>query len=200
MSEKTRRQQKQEETAQRLFEAAVRLFETRGYEATTVEAITEAAGVAKGTFFNYFAGKDAVLGYLGQAQMRRLTQSVEANADFAQSHLRDQLRFITHTLAAGVEQHRKLTRAVAGEMLRHSRGLALHQRQADQFEELLGRVLQSASERGDLRAEIDIPTAAGLLRDAYFMALLRWLNQDEGNLANLLDTYFDLLLQGIAER
>lgn len=197
MAEKGKRQQKQEEMAQRLFETAVRLFRTRGYEATTVEAITEAAGVAKGTFFNYFAGKDAVLGYLGQAQMRRLLAAVEGHEGFDQLPLGEQLGFIFHTLAAGVEGQRKLTRAVAGEMLRRSGGLALHQQQADQFEQLLGDVLARAAERGALRAGVDPPLAAGLLRDAYFMALLRWLDHDDTILADLLDHYLDLILSGL---
>jgi len=46
---------------QRLYRAALRLFRDRGYEATTVQLIAQRAGVAKGTFFNYFPSKDDVL-------------------------------------------------------------------------------------------------------------------------------------------
>jgi len=52
-----RKQRRREETAQRILSSAVRLFEQRGYSTTTVEQITEAADVAKGTFFNYFPAK-----------------------------------------------------------------------------------------------------------------------------------------------
>ena len=48
-------------TRHRLFTAAVELFATDGYEATTVDAIAKRAGVAKGTFFVHFATKDAVV-------------------------------------------------------------------------------------------------------------------------------------------
>lgn len=44
-----------------LHDAAIGLFSERGYEATSVEDIAEAAGVSLRTFFRYFTGKDDVL-------------------------------------------------------------------------------------------------------------------------------------------
>ena len=49
------------DAAGRLAKAAITLFEERGYEATTVAEIAEAAGLTKRTFFRYFADKREVL-------------------------------------------------------------------------------------------------------------------------------------------
>lgn len=48
-------------TQDRLVEAALELFEQRGYEQTAVVDITERAGLARRTFFRYFADKREVL-------------------------------------------------------------------------------------------------------------------------------------------
>jgi AcrR family transcriptional regulator len=55
------RERKRQQTRQALISAAVRLFEEKGYDETTVAEITAAAGVSTKTFFNYFTSKDEVL-------------------------------------------------------------------------------------------------------------------------------------------
>lgn len=55
------RARKKREVRERLFSEALSLFRRDGYEAVPVTAICEAAGVAKGTFFNHFPTKDHVL-------------------------------------------------------------------------------------------------------------------------------------------
>lgn len=54
------RQQRAQETRERLFLAACDLFVAKGYAGTTVDSIVSRAGVAKGTFFVHFKTKDAV--------------------------------------------------------------------------------------------------------------------------------------------
>lgn len=56
-----RRDRKKLQTREALRGAAIRLALEHGYQALTVEAITEAADVSVRTFFNYFASKDEAL-------------------------------------------------------------------------------------------------------------------------------------------
>jgi len=46
---------------QKLFDAALTLFESQGYFATSVEQITAEAGVSKGLVYNYFSSKEELL-------------------------------------------------------------------------------------------------------------------------------------------
>lgn len=47
-----------------LLDAATRLFATQGVETTPVAAIAEAAGVAKGSFYRYFASREELIAAL----------------------------------------------------------------------------------------------------------------------------------------
>lgn len=55
------RARKKLRTRELIFRTAVRLFEQRGYERTTIAEIAEAADVATKTFFNYFRSKEDLL-------------------------------------------------------------------------------------------------------------------------------------------
>lgn len=56
-----RRERKRRQTRERIEQAAMTLFLERGFEATTIEEITEAADVSKRSFFDYFPSKEEVV-------------------------------------------------------------------------------------------------------------------------------------------
>jgi AcrR family transcriptional regulator len=48
-------------TSERIFQTAVRLFYAKGYEATTVRAISDACGLTPGAIYNHYRSKDEIL-------------------------------------------------------------------------------------------------------------------------------------------
>src|ERR1700693_4968250 len=72
-----RRQRRSSQTRERLFRAALELFAKHGFADTTVEDITNAADVGKGTFFNYFPSKDHILLAFGEMQLSKLESIID---------------------------------------------------------------------------------------------------------------------------
>src|SRR5690606_38233713 len=52
---------KRERTRDRIALVAIGLFQTQGFEATTMEQIASAADVVRGTLYNHFPVKDAIV-------------------------------------------------------------------------------------------------------------------------------------------
>ncbi len=61
MEHRTTRDEQKAKTKKALISAALDCFERKGLDDTSIGAITQAAGVAHGTFYVHFASKDALL-------------------------------------------------------------------------------------------------------------------------------------------
>src|SRR5579871_3207634 len=90
----SRRERRSADIRERLFRSALRLFAQKGFAETTVEDITEAADVGKGTFFNYFPSKDHVLLAFSDMQLSKLEESVH-DLEQSQQSLPDFMRSLT---------------------------------------------------------------------------------------------------------
>src|SRR3982074_487442 len=72
-----RRKRRSADLRERLFRSALNLFAKQGFSETTVEDITNAADVGKGTFFNYFPSKDHILLAFAEMQLGKLQSIIE---------------------------------------------------------------------------------------------------------------------------
>lgn len=88
-----RRMRKQQENAGHMAACAWKLFETLGYEASTMEAIAEAADVARATLYRYFPVKEALIAHRFHHDQRTHQQVICAGA-LASPDLPSGLRYI----------------------------------------------------------------------------------------------------------
>jgi AcrR family transcriptional regulator len=196
----TQRQQQKEETARRIFVAALHLFRTQGYEQTTVEAITRAAGVAKGTFFTHFASKDALLDHIGQIQIERIATSISADPGFAQRSVRAQLHLIIATLAAGLLSQPAEMRTLTIEILARRSLFDIDPQGIGALDALLAQIVANGQASGEIRTDAPANRLAMLARGSYFLAVFEWVRDESIDLAALAANYLDLVLDGLMAR
>jgi AcrR family transcriptional regulator len=85
--EEARRARKKRQTRDALIDAALELFEAKGYEHTTVHEITDAVDVAERTFFRYFASKEDVALYFVKREMDDFTTALAARPQQEQARV-----------------------------------------------------------------------------------------------------------------
>ena len=81
-----------------LFEAALKTFAAKGYRATRLEEVAEAAGVSKGTIYHYFQNKDDLLLQAIEAKMQDRAEEVESILQGFQGSSEDKLRLLIGNL------------------------------------------------------------------------------------------------------
>lgn len=64
-------------TKRKIFETSMKLFAEKGYDATSVEDITAAVGVAKGTLYYHFSSKEEIFNFLVEEGVKLLQNSVD---------------------------------------------------------------------------------------------------------------------------
>jgi AcrR family transcriptional regulator len=194
-----RRARRQAVTRARIVRAALDLFARQGFFSTTVEQITEAADVGKGTFFNYFPSKEHALAGFGEIQVSKV-QTALAEMRQGAGPLRDILRRLAHALAEEPGRSPSLVRGLLAahsssesflKVMRHN--LALGRR-------LLAEIATEGQRRGEIRPDIKPADLARLFQQTFFGALLLWGLHPSSQLHAWLDTTLDLFWSGIAPR
>jgi AcrR family transcriptional regulator len=191
-----RRDRKKLETRDRIFEGAIALFASRGYDATTIEDIGDRADVARATVFNYFARKeDIVFEWIARrrAEMSTALAGGEQQATDAASRLRRAFRTLAHVYEDDPATGRAMVRA----FLRAGGPLVAY---TSETPALLADTIRTGQERGEITPDVD-PARAGLvLFDAYLGVLYRWIDEEAGPtvLEEELTATLELVLAGLA--
>ena len=140
-----------EATRRRLIAAALELFTTTGFRATTTPMLAERAGIAEGTIYRHFSGKDELLNAAYRQVQDWATAMVrEIEADRLQP-VRDRLLGLARRLLEEAARD-----PAAMRMLLHARE-ARHldeasQQSARRFREALQQVMASGKSDGVVRA------------------------------------------------
>jgi len=196
--ELSRRERKKDETRKRIFREAIRLFRERGFEDTTVDEITERADVARGTFFNYFPKKEAVLAYLSEQRL----EDAEAGASeilVAKKTAREKLMAIYAGAASAYEEEKELSQFVLPELLR--RAFTPVEEIGRRWDDFIVQVFEQGQKSGELRADLDPQRAVAVLTSTYYALLFMWVHCPEPAAINLqqeLRARLDMVFQGLA--
>jgi AcrR family transcriptional regulator len=186
-----------EETRQALIDSALALVGEKGYAVTSVQEITEAAGVTKGAFYHHFESKEELLRLILDEfldyQLAILKMALDSDEDPA-IRLRELLRALLASTAkymANVTVFYQERRYLTGA---HYKAM---KRKRDEFDRLFLHVIELGIEQGVFRDDLD-PRIVGL----GLLGMCAWVHQwyrpgDKYNAEQVADIFSELALDGL---
>ena len=192
-----RRARKRQQTLDLIAESAFRLFEAQGYDNVTMEQIAAEADVAKGTLYNHFPVKEAVLAHWIHQQLETDLDQLQATAA-RHADFEGQLSALLEMSKAWCEKHRTylphylryrflaLDSSALGNAAVGENGIQL----------AVGMLIGRAQQEGQLRTDLSSEHLAALFNHLYLGALLRWMTIDGTVLADELAAIVTLFMDG----
>jgi AcrR family transcriptional regulator len=137
----------------RLFRCALALIAEHGLPNVTVEDITEAADVGKGTFFNYFETKEHVLGVMAEIQLGEVREAA-LRAAMGKQAIQTVLRQLAHRLAEEPGRSPSLARALISSFLASESVREILKRTLLEGRKTVGEVIATGQERGEIDSKL----------------------------------------------
>lgn len=209
MQQTSHRDAKKEECRRAIVQAALALFEARGFEGTTIEEIAREAGVSRPTVFNYFARKEDLLPAAMVALMRdRLKSAFPGGREASLGDPVPSLRKILVSNAAVFQEYPQTGRAFHSLKMQQA---ALHFRTPGEglpdpeppladFLSWIDVLIERAQERGEIRTDYDRSELRFHLMIGLFSSTIGpWMHGCYGDrdLSEIVDSHFGLYVEGM---
>ena len=178
----------------RLLEVAVRTFNERGYDATSMEDLSAALGISKSAIYHHVRSKEQLLRLAADRALDGLvavTREPAAQQGPAVERLRHVVRRSVDVLLAELPYVTLLLRLRGNTEIERA---ALARRRA--FDRFVAGLVAAAEAEGAVRQEID-PALAGRLIFGMINSISEWYRPGTGDDAALADTLVNLCFDGL---
>lgn len=184
-----------------IVQAAVKVFAERGYFAARMREIAEGAGVADGTVYLYFKGKEDLLVSILEEHAEAFLIRARRDAD-ATPDPREKLRRVVERHLLSLENNRHLAQVFQIE-LRHTRRFLrqVARGRVSDYLKLLQEIIAEGAAQGAFRKDLPADMAARAVFGAVDELLTSWvLSTRSAPLAEKAGPLVSLLLEGLEER
>lgn len=173
----TARERNRARTHDDIYQAALSLFDKRGYTEVTVDDICEAAGISKATFFRYFDSKFGLVDEFNQ----RIAKKIDAVIDIRTMSATECIRLATETLYQEWLHSAPQIRVLAREFVRA--GAHITENLADPMARgliaTLINVIAEGQKRGEFDRQFDPALVAPLIVMCWTLAFVAWVDRND---------------------
>lgn len=194
----SRRLTSREVKHQKILRAAIDVFAGKGYFAARMTDVAKEAGVADGTLYLYFEGKEHLLLSIFDDVLGRFIEDLEEEIT-ALDDPRDKLRVMVRLHLEGLGRDRALAHVLQIETRHTSRFMSLLTRgKLGEYLNLLRGIIEEGQESGVFRRDISSWVATNVVFGAVDELVMSWILADQpGDLTRYVDPILEILSGGM---
>jgi AcrR family transcriptional regulator len=193
-----KREAQKENRRSEILRAAMDLFSKKGFEPTTVEDITRAAHVAKGTFYNFFVKKEDVLLYFLDTEFAKSRKEIQRKLPLM-STISQKIELLIATYIKYIFPNKEFSSVLIKERVMNL-GTGSNRNEIGLMKQL-AEFFDEAKERGEIRDDVESGHLAEIVFAIYTMYVIYWTNgfiQTKKQCIERIREVSMLMLQGVA--
>lgn len=197
---KSRVERKKEENKKRIIKTAMELFTRQGFDKTTMEQIAEEADICKGTLYNYFPVKEAILEENVKEKFRsKHEERVRKLKRMPDTQTR--LVWILQEVIQGILEQNEIFEKHFDYVMKKLSSLKREETVYNGFKLLLAEIIRLGQESGEVRRDVPLDLLVGLMEHAFIRIVQRFY-RDPGrfDLAATVELCADLCINGMRNK
>ena len=136
-------------TKRKIFEASLKLFSEKGYDATSIEEITATVGVAKGTLYYHFSSKEEIFNFLIEEGMKLLKNSIEIKTSKCDNVL-DKIKAITLIQLKAIKKYENLLTIVMSQSWGNEPSNVFCKQKVIEYIDVIKEIVEEGIKNGDI--------------------------------------------------
>jgi AcrR family transcriptional regulator len=192
----SRVKRKMEKTRQKIISVAVALFKSQGFTTTTMEQIAQRVDIAKGTLYNYFPAKEAILSsYINASFQQHNAERMLHLQELPDT--RSRMKFIFSQLMEGVETQSEIFEKYIEYRIQNI--IAFHQDKTEGsgFNLLGSKIIELGQKSAEIRKDWPLFMLEDLFEFAFIEVAKQFYREPEKfNARMTIDRCVDLFMNG----
>lgn len=176
-------------TKRKIFEASLKLFSEKGYDATSIEEITATVGVAKGTLYYHFNSKEEIFNFLVEEGMKLLINSINIKISKCDNTL-DKIKAVSLVQLKAVYKYENLLTIVMSQTWGNENINVFCKQKVLEYISVIQEIVQEGVDKGDI-VECDSEILASEIFSLTCSTLIykRKANLEEIDIQKMYDEY-----------
>ncbi len=194
------REEKKRQTRKAILDAAIKLFDQKGFDNTSIEELAKEAQIGKGTVYSYFETKKDILFAFCEGRLELIHDEVQKKQNDSVSFI-DRLVIIFMNEFEFIANHKDFGRLFLQQTLfpdeTQGKGNNPPERK---WLELFYTIIDEAAAKGEIRRDIDRLYLAGHFFALYILVVSSWYSGriESEEVKPVMHLLFSQVLQGLA--